>query len=81
MKTPIITTNDRGNGMTREMARLIPRDSPNHIIWLIRNFLLLVLNCSSAIICSSGLIKSAAGYYLFYFKVYESRTVEPSCLF
>jgi len=57
MKTPIIITNDRGKGITREMARLMPSDTPNHIIWLTRNFLLFELNCSAVIIYSSTLIK------------------------
>jgi hypothetical protein len=48
----------------KDMARLIPRDSPNHIIWFIRNFLLLVLNYSSAIIWSSGLIKLLLSLYV-----------------
>jgi hypothetical protein len=37
MNTPIIVTNDIGNGNSREMVRLIPKDTPNHIITLSKN--------------------------------------------
>jgi len=44
MKTPIMTTNDTGNGNMIEIAMLIPKDIPIHITWLIRNPLLLIPN-------------------------------------
>jgi len=34
MKTPIITTNDIGNGSMIEIAMLIPKDIPIQISWL-----------------------------------------------
>ena len=37
MNIPIITTNDIGNGNSREIVRLIPKDIPNHIITLRKN--------------------------------------------
>lgn len=43
MKTPIIATNDVGNGNIIEIAKLIPKDIPSHNIWLRINFLLLEL--------------------------------------
>jgi hypothetical protein len=43
MKTPIIATNDAGNGTIIEIARLIPKDIPSHTIWLTINRLLLEL--------------------------------------
>jgi hypothetical protein len=42
MKTPIITTSEMGNGTNIEMVMLMPKDIPNHIIWLSRNCLLLL---------------------------------------
>jgi len=41
MKIAIITTNDIGNGNIIEIAILIPKDTPIHNSWLIRNCLLL----------------------------------------
>ncbi|HKG30318.1 MAG TPA: hypothetical protein VKA91_03525 [Nitrososphaeraceae archaeon] len=35
--TAIITTNDIGNGNSKEMVRLIPKDIPNHITILKKN--------------------------------------------
>ena len=43
MKTPIMATNDIGNGTNIEIVRLIPIDIPIHISWLMRNCLLLAL--------------------------------------
>ena len=43
MKTPIIATNEVGNGNIIEIAKLIPKDIPSHNIWLRINFLLLEL--------------------------------------
>ena len=43
MKTPIMVTNDIGNGSNKEIIRLMAIDIPNHISWYIRNCLLLLL--------------------------------------
>jgi hypothetical protein len=43
INTPIIITNDIGNGTNIEMAMLMQKDIPIHIIWLRRNCLLLLL--------------------------------------
>ena len=42
INTPVIITNDIGNGTNIEMAMLMPNDIPIHIIWLKRNCLLLL---------------------------------------
>ena len=43
MKTPIIVTNDIGNGNNSDMEMLMPKDIPIHIICLMRTCLLLTL--------------------------------------
>lgn len=43
MKIPIMATNEKGNGTNIEIVRLMPIDIPIHIIWFIRNCLLLEL--------------------------------------
>ncbi len=42
MKTPIMVTNDIGNGSNMEIIILMAIDIANHIIWFIRNCLLLL---------------------------------------
>ena len=39
MKTPIMVTNDKGNGSNMEIVILMAIDIANHIIWFIRNCL------------------------------------------
>jgi hypothetical protein len=46
MKTTIITAKDIGNGSNKEIAILMAMDIPNHIIWFIRNCLLLLSRLS-----------------------------------
>jgi hypothetical protein len=43
MKTPIMVTNDKGNGSNREIVILMAMEIANHINWFIRNCLLLLL--------------------------------------
>jgi hypothetical protein len=50
-KTPIMTGNEYGNGIIKEIAILIARDIPIHNTWFRITFLLLKLIINYFIIC------------------------------